>query len=264
MSKYIYLSITVLIVSLLISHFVHSPSSIPDINWEKAVNPGDLSDGHAFMEGDCLGCHTPMTGVTRDNCVACHANDTHMLQRQPTAFHIDVTECAGCHQEHQGKFTSISVMDHKVLFDVGLSMVSNPSIWLDEEKAGKITLSNSMVNLQRPEPLFIHADVSSEEATLNCASCHANDDRHLGLFAEDCVQCHITTSWSIPEFKHPSTKSLDCNQCHEAPPSHYMQHFKMISATVAGEPNAKVEECYACHQSTSWNDIKKAGWYKHH
>jgi len=38
----------------------------------------------------------------------------------------------------------------------------------------------------------------------------------------------------------------------------------MISAKVAGEPKAKVEACYACHQSTSWNDIKRAGWYKHH
>ena len=103
-----------------------------------------------------------------------------------------------------------------------------------------------------------------KEALLSCPACHSNDDRHFGLFGKDCVQCHSTRQWTLPEFIHPSNQSLDCNQCHEAPPSHYMQHFKMISAQVAGELNAKVEECYACHQSTSWNDIKRAGWYKHH
>ena len=125
-------------------------------------------------------------------------------------------------------------------------------------------LENILANKQTPEPLFVHPEVSDKEALLNCTQCHSNDDRHLGLFGEDCVQCHSTDKWSLPKFIHPSSQSRDCNQCHEAPPSHYMQHFKMISAKVAGEPKAKVEECYACHQSTSWNDIKRAGWYKHH
>ena len=43
------------------------------------------------------GCHTPVKGVERDKCVACHANDTHIVARQPTAFHTDIKECASCH-----------------------------------------------------------------------------------------------------------------------------------------------------------------------
>jgi len=43
-----------------------------------------------------------------------------------------------------------------------------------------------------------------------------------------------------------------------------MEHFKMISARVARQPQARVEQCFACHQTTSWNDIKGVGWYKHH
>jgi hypothetical protein len=33
---------------------------------------------------------------------------------------------------------------------------------------------------------------------------------------------------------------------------------------VARKPHAKVEQCYLCHQTTAWNDIKGVGWYKHH
>ena len=74
---------------------------------------------------------------------------------------------------------------------------------------------------------------------LNCATCHANDDRHFKLFGQDCAQCHATDRWTIPEFQHPSPSSTDCAQCHQAPPSHYMMHFKMISARVAGKPHAR-------------------------
>jgi len=43
-----------------------------------------------------------------------------------------------------------------------------------------------------------------------------------------------------------------------------MGHFKMISARVADKPHARVEQCGKCHQTNSWNDIKRVGWYDHH
>lgn len=43
-----------------------------------------------------------------------------------------------------------------------------------------------------------------------------------------------------------------------------MEHFKMISMKVAKQEHADVTQCFLCHQTTSWNDIKGVGWYKHH
>lgn len=43
-----------------------------------------------------------------------------------------------------------------------------------------------------------------------------------------------------------------------------MGHFAMVSRRVAGQPDATVEDCYVCHQTTVWNDIKVVGLYKHH
>ena len=43
-----------------------------------------------------------------------------------------------------------------------------------------------------------------------------------------------------------------------------MMHFKMISMSVARMGYAEVNQCFLCHQTTSWNDIKGVGFYKHH
>ena len=43
-----------------------------------------------------------------------------------------------------------------------------------------------------------------------------------------------------------------------------MGHFHMVSMKVAGQHHAQVNQCYLCHQTTAWNDIKGVGWYKHH
>lgn len=43
-----------------------------------------------------------------------------------------------------------------------------------------------------------------------------------------------------------------------------MMHFRMMSAPIARQPNAKVHQCYLCHQSTSWDDIKGLGRLDHH
>lgn len=99
---------------------------------------------------------------------------------------------------------------------------------------------------------------------LDCYLCHGNKDRHLGFFGEDCAKCHGTDKWTIPEYRHPSPNSMDCAQCHQAPPSHYMMHFKMVSMRVAGRMSADVNQCHLCHQTTAWNDTKGVGWYKHH
>ena len=43
-----------------------------------------------------------------------------------------------------------------------------------------------------------------------------------------------------------------------------MMHFKMVSMKTAGVEHADVSQCFLCHQTNAWNDIKGVGWYKHH
>ncbi len=155
-------------------------------------------------------------------------------------------------------------MDHAELAQIGLRLLESGAFdsdaqLLHHQLASWIALRDSAAG---PAPDNPH--LTPAERVLDCASCHASKDRHRGLFGSDCAQCHAATQWTLAEFRHPPLSSLDCAQCHQAPPSHYMEHFKMVSMIVAGQPHAEVRQCYLCHQTTSWNDIRHVGLYKHH
>jgi len=226
--------------------------------WQQMTEPGKLSAAHASLEDDCAACHTSVKGIETSSCIACHANNQSLLQRQPTSFHAGISSCIECHREHRGFDQRPTNMDHEALAKIGLRQLKSDA--LDSENNA---LREEIIARTRgyAPP---HSRITTAETTLKCATCHANDDRHFKLFGQDCAQCHATDRWTIPEYRHPSATSMDCAQCHQAPPSHYMMHFKMISARVAGKPHARVDQCFQCHQTTSWNDILGAGWYKHH
>ncbi len=235
---------------------MHYPSA--QLAAQRAVIPGKLSQPHAFLENNCVACHTPVKGVEAKNCIVCHADNTTVLQRQPSAFHADIGACAVCHLEHQGRVASTTKMDHTALARIGLKQLDTAPAALDSARAALV----AWLKQSDAPPLTPH--LQRAESLLNCATCHQTKDRHVGLFGTDCVQCHGTTKWTIPEFRHPSPVSQSCAQCHQAPPSHYMMHFKMIDQAICGQPNAKVNQCFLCHQTTAWNDIRGVGYYKHH
>lgn len=250
--------------------------------WQQAVSPGELSQSHRFLENNCAACHTPVSGVTAAACVVCHADNDALLQRQPTAFHANVPVCTGCHLEHQGSIRMTTTMDHALLSVMARrAVLQEQSDRNPKDKDKKIKGDNErncgngsdcdspefaaiLQTLRTSSPLTMHNSDRFDETTLDCMTCHATKDRHQGLFGRDCVQCHTTTQWTNPAFVHPSVRSTECAQCHKPPPSHNMMHFNMVSAAIAKQPNASVNQCHLCHQSTSWNDIKGAGWVKHH
>jgi hypothetical protein len=224
--------------------------------WQQMSSPGQLSKAHAFLKKNCAACHTPNKGVEGVNCISCHANNATLLQRQPTAFHADITTCAPCHLEHQGELRPTQ-MDHEALAHIGLAQLEQVNAADPQSRRIRQQMSANRL-------LTDNAKITVLEATLNCVTCHATKDRHRGFFGNECASCHAVTQWTLPEFRHPSPNSQDCVQCHQAPPSHSMMHFKMVSAKVAKQPDAKVSQCYQCHQTTVWNDIRGVGWYKHH
>ena len=233
--------------------------------WERMARPGDLSKSHAFLEHNCAACHTAGKGVEASSCIACHANDESLLKRQPTAFHANVGSCVECHAEHRGLGQRPTLMDHGALAEIGFRQLKgDPASGGENERVRTDLLDWIGKHKPAGHGSEGRSSLSPREAVLNCASCHSNKDRHAKLFGQDCAQCHTTAKWTIPEFRHPLAKSTDCVQCHQAPPSHYMMHFEMISAKVAGKPKATVDQCYQCHQTTAWTDIKGVGIYKHH
>ena len=242
-------------------------------SWQHMVLPGKLSQAHAFLDDNCAACHTPVKGVEAKNCIVCHADNLAVLQRQPSAFHSDIGTCSACHREHQGRAGGNPSMDHQALAQIGLKQlerdtqagadVAQIKRWLKE--AGDLpqsAFSSSKAFAAVAQSSTAH--LRPEERLLNCATCHQSKDPHRSFFGNDCAQCHATSQWTLPEFRHPSSASQSCAQCHQGPPSHYMMHFQMMSMKIAHMEKAEVSQCFLCHQTTSWNDIKGVGFYKHH
>ena len=224
------LSLALLVVggaaaTLSVLHFPRVQAAV-----QRAVRPGELSQPHAFLENSCAACHTPVKGVVTQNCIVCHADNKSLLQRQPTAFHADIASCTTCHLEHQGRVPRTTKMDHVALAHIGLRQLRPephpPDKTRDDFVAWLVKGANGAPPSATPQ-------LQPGEALLNCATCHQTKDRHVGLLGNDCAQCHATSKWTVPEFRHPSPVSQSCAQCHQAPPSHYMMHFKIVSMTVA-------------------------------
>lgn len=220
---------------------VYRQGSAAVSHWTALVEPGALSTRHAFLSDKCESCHTPLRGVEASSCISCHATNAVTLARESTAFHATVQSCTACHVEHQGGVRPTR-MDHEALIAIGrLSRGQPPSRAVSHPQPGSNGLDS-----------------------LNCVSCHSNRSPHRDLFGRECIACHLTETWKVAGFKHPSPSSIECAQCHQAPPSHYMGHFHMVSMMVARQEHARVEQCYLCHQTDAWNDIRGVGWYKHH
>lgn len=195
--------------------------------WTRAVSPGALSKAHAFIGNDCESCHLPNIGVVASKCITCHASAPELLMKPATAFHANIGECRGCHTEHKGAALRPIKMDHSVLDKIARTAVGRA-------------------------------------APLDCFGCHATRDRHFGYFGKECAECHVTATWKIAGYLHPSPRSTDCTQCHKPPPSHYMMHFSMMDKGMTGQKTATVEQCFKCHQTDSFNNIKGVGWIKMH
>ena len=259
---FLLIAASVAAASISVDHFKPASTALKTF-----ISRDPLSSAHASLANRCESCHEANLGVTVAKCTACHANNERLLGRQPTAFHANIQECSTCHIEHQGMTIRPFVMDHLALAKIGARTLVRASR-TDDASSARIKSLETWLHVKNLNQL----DEQSAGAALNCIGCHATKDRHLGLFGRDCAQCHTTTKWSIAGYQHPSPNSTTCAECHQAPPSHYMMHFNMISKKIAGQEDAKVggccgvaevRQCYRCHQTTVWNDIRGVGYYKH-
>lgn len=150
-------------------------------------------------------------------------------------------------------------MDHVELAKVGARTLARASR-SDADSAATLKSLETWLRIRSPDQL----DASTAREALNCAGCHDRRDPHFKQFGSDCAQCHALESWIVPGYQHPSSRSKECVQCHQAPPSHFMEHFSMISQKFARKEHARVDQCFECHNTTGWNDIVNVGFYKHH
>jgi len=165
-----------------------------------------------------------------DDCQACHV-----------PFHrVADLKCRGCHARN----TEL-VERRATAFHAQASGCSTCHV----EHQGR------GARISRMEHAIVHPSVA-------CTACHF--DRHQARLGTACATCHLSETWKVAGYRHPSPRSHVCFECHQPPPSHFMMHFEMMDRMVTGQRDATVDQCFRCHTTDHWNDIKGVGFYKHH
>lgn len=214
---------------------------------QELTMPGQLSNDHSGLKDDCSACHTSKKGPSPAKCMGCHAQNENFEVWPELKFHLAYPDCRNCHEEHVGDGVIATKMSHNFIAKMSLG-----EILTDVSLTDNLKTISDLVETDR-------ADKS-----LRCASCHLRRDPHNEMFGQECGSCHEIDNWVIESFRHPSSASTVCAQCHSAPPCHFTDHFKQVCGPAAGQPNADVRDCHSCHQTPEWNLIKGAGWYKTH
>lgn len=221
--------------------------------WRAAVVPGPLSAAHAFLSGRCESCHVPDKGVEAAACLTCHTFAPELLAKQDTAFHATIGECAACHLEHKSGDRPIH-MDHGALVAAGA--VRRP----DPAELGSLAALERLLDeagtALRPRGAALPA---TQADRLECTTCHTAQDPHRSRFGASCQSCHTTENWAVSGWQHPSPRSTDCAQCHQAPASHAEEHFLGTAQRVAIRRPARIEQCYLCHQTNSFSSFRAGG-----
>ena len=103
----------------------NAPVMLSTTAWQRMASPGRCPGPTRFWNITA----PPATRRSRvsKRRIASSATPTTriVLNRQPTAFHADIAECAACHLEHQGRVPHTTKMDHAALARVGLRQLQN-------------------------------------------------------------------------------------------------------------------------------------------
>lgn len=241
-----------------------------------AFNPAQCASCHrdldaAFLQDhkeafgtDCLVCHDgidtygqqfdhdrlafPLLGQhAAIPCVDCHPDAL-----SPAALQATPRDCYACHQAddaHDGQFGTDCAECHA------------PDDWQQA----------TFDHAQTAFPLLgQHADIACQDCHVDglyqgtpqdCFACHEDPVFHLGLFGQDCAECHSAEGWLPAQYSrthifpishgergpsscrtcHPNDlQTYDCYGCHEHEPAEIEREHREEGIT-------DFEDCVDCH-----------------
>jgi len=240
------------------------------------ISPGDLSKGHAYLEGvsNCTQCHSVGNKVTREKCLVCHKEIKSNISSNK-GYHASVEvkgkECTTCHNEHHGRNFQI------IRFDKNTFVHRNTGFELNGVHGRQDCKSCH-------KPAFIKDQKLKKKGTTylglnkNCLNCHS--DYHQGKMSSNCSDCHGFDSFkNAKAFDHNTTKfpllgkhkNLVCKQCHkvEIVDGKPRQGFKGLTYSNCTSCHQDVHQnkfgqnCKQCHSEESFHTIKGISTFDH-
>jgi len=196
----------------------------------------DLHGAHTGLE--CTACHIePVFEVALlTGCNDCHAEDDPHEGTQGNS-------CTDCHNETSWK--------ESVFFDHDLTRF--PLLGKHAET----------------ECLECHESQRFTDAPSDCVSCHADDDRHEGRFADSCGRCHNPVDWKQWRFDHDAMTDFPlvgahadvaCESCHRRSLDMQMQLGNRCSDCHRADDVHNGEfgfDCGRCHSTNSFEEVER-------
>jgi hypothetical protein len=219
-------------------------------------SPGELTRGHAALEGDehCNDCHSAGSRVSNDKCLTCHEDVARTL-RASSGLHgrqYKGQPCGNCHVDHRGRDQSLIRWDPKAFqhAQTGWTLVGAHAR-LECNGCHKGTNA-------RGHKTFIGLSAA-------CTSCHK--DPHENRFGTACQSCHDQENWrtlELDRFDHDLARfdlrgkhqKVACAKCHGEPPKYQPLSFGDCDSCHK-DPHAGrfTNDCASCHVEASWQEL---------
>ncbi|HEU5055000.1 MAG TPA: cytochrome c3 family protein [Kofleriaceae bacterium] len=223
------------------------------------ISPGELSDGHAALDGDggCSSCHSEGKKVVAEKCLGCHGALARRV-RAGQGLHggpFRGKPCADCHVEHNGRSYRLirwpggkmEKLDHR---QTGWPLQG------DHASLSCLRCHKAKNTVARPTFLGLPG---------RCAGCH--QDPHAGRFGAGCQTCHGESEWRVTRltaFDHARTRypllgkhaAVDCAKCHREPPRWKGIEFDRCDRCHQDPHRGKfAQACSSCHSEVGWQAI---------
>ncbi len=214
-------------------------------------------------QGECLTCHTPHGGATRQflkaatlsaNCTACHKNVT---QGKPNIHGpVAAGACVACHNPHKSEFKGLLLREGKALcIECHASMETRLASAVSTHDPVKA----DCLRCHTPHASDDRMQLVSESEVL-CYSCHQElkntvqqAKTALGAVVQGrkCLICHEPHATAFPRILRNNPMDL-CLECHNKPLDTPRGKIANMAVVLAGGkslhgPIAE-KNCAACHQ----------------
>ena len=240
------------------------------------ISPGDLSKGHAYLEGvsNCTQCHSVGNKITNEKCLACHKEIKSKIIAKKgyhASAEVNGKECASCHNEHHGRNFQIKRF--------------NKDTFVHRKTGFELKGAHSKQDCKScHKAAFVKDEKLKKKAStylgLNteCLSCH--EDYHQGKMSGNCTECHgFETFKNAKAFDHNKTrfplsgkhKNVTCKQCHktEIVNGKSVQGFKSMNFSNCNachkdpHQNKFGQNCKQCHTEESFHTVKSISTFDH-